>query len=179
MDKRREKKFLRTWEFNIYKLMDALADVVIANGGDVKSEPWEYTIIHWNDRNVTANTSHSTYLRFKTEDNFVIYLQYDENPFYPPMYQKGKVLPDGQYSLDHCLEEVNSPMFISDKDMYSDLFTEEDLKNCAEQIYHYLLRQPDTLIRYGYEEREVPNTYNDGTHMERIYQKRFGKWKNE
>lgn len=154
-----EKRYLNTWVFNIYRIMDTLANIVMDHGGDVKSEPWKYTIIHRDDKSIVENTSHSTYLRFRTK-NHVIYIQYDENPFFPPMYTKAPIHND-KYSLDHCLEDIedmNNKISVSIDNMYTEIFDENKIAAVAKAMYEYLITLPSTPVKY----------YQD--------KKRFDKW---
>lgn len=116
------------------------------------------------------------------KNGFCYYISYDENPFFPIVFNKIKVDENGNYYGKRYLysnEPINEKSYKKDGVFalslgYDDIFgicSDEQIKDLAE--YHY--NQIKNVIENGREsetdteKKRVPNYYNNGYHYETIF----------
>lgn len=202
--------YLGSYQYNLCRIMTALAKVVENNGGDVEPGS-EGTITNRSlmekikeeedrqDRYMRASESikdeekkgklmnaardigmsldllrgikndpipvtHTCWIRFVLDD-VVYYYSADDNPLFPSHYSKTPVR-DGKYSKDAVSEEAK-------KDWLYDCFyrydcSQADVVEAANLIFNFLVAAPESEIRRDYDMVAVPNTYNSGTHREKV-----------
>ena len=158
--------YLRAWEYNAARIVTELAKIVKNHDGRVK--PTHTAII--SDRNATdeaepITVTHTTYISFILDEVYYYY-QVNENPFFEFYYSKTPVR-NGKYSKDAGLEPDK-------KEWLYDCFFKSncgqpDIVEAANLIFNMLCNAPlSEIIREGRKQR-VPNTYNNGYHMETVY----------
>lgn len=112
------------------------------------------------------------YIRFVL-DGHMCYFQIDDNPLFPHYYIKTKVV-DGKYSLNTYMDELKRT-WMERLERYSHN-TDECLERVAEDLYKTILSAKDSEKYKEEEKRCVPNTYNNGTHIEKVIKpERFAK----
>lgn len=123
-------------------------------------------------KNEPIAVTHTTYIDFVLND-VKYYYQVDDNPFFQFYYIKTPV-HNRVYSKDACMEE-------DAKEWLFDCFfgfsaTDDDIAQAAQSIYDFLKSAKNTQIIIDKERVKVPNTYNDGYHLETRFKKeRTGK----
>lgn len=161
-----ERLYLRAWEYNAARIITELANIVNNHGGRVK--PTNTAII--SDRSATEETepitvTHTTHISFILDETYYYY-QVNDNPFFEFYYSKTPI-KNGKYSKDAGLE-------FDKKEWLFDCFfksncRQPDIVKAANFIFNMLCNAPmSKIIRDGRKQR-VPNTYNNGYHMETIY----------
>ncbi len=161
-----ERLYLRAWEYNAARIISELAKIVENHRGRVK--PTNTAII--SDRSAKEESepitvTHTTYISFILDETYYYY-QVNENPFFEFYYIKTPIR-DGKRSKDAGLEADK-------KEWLYDCFFESncgqpDIVEAANLIFNMLCNAPmSKIIRDSYKQR-VPNTYNDGYHMETVY----------
>lgn len=161
-----ERLYLRAWEYNAARIITELARIIENHGGRVK--PTNTAII--SDRNATGEAepitvTHTSYISFILDETHYYY-QVDDNPFFEFYYKKAPIR-NGKYSRDAALEADK-------KEWLYDCFFKSncgqpDIVEAANLIFNMLCNAPvSKIIRESYKQR-VPNTYNNGYHMETIY----------
>ena len=157
--------YLRSWEYNAARIITELARVIENHGGRVK--PTNTAII--SDRSAEEEAepitvTHTTYISFVLDETHYYY-QVDDNPFFEFYYNKTPI-KNGKYSKDAGLEADK-------KEWLFDCFFKSncgqpDIVEAANLIFNMLCNAPvSEIIRDSYKQR-VPNTYNNGYHMETI-----------
>jgi len=128
-------------------ILDNLKKIVEKAGGKVKE-----------------HDSYFNYIRFVL-NGYMYYFQIDDNPFFPHRYIKTQVVNE-RYSLDVYMDDLQNT-WMERLERYS-RNTDECLERVAEDLYKTLLAAKDSEKYREEEERRVPNTYNNGTHIEII-----------
>lgn len=158
--------YLRAWEYNAARIITELANIVNNHGGRVK--PTHTAIISdrsTEEENEPITVTHTSYISFILDDTYYYY-QVDDNPFFEFYYNKTPIT-NGKYSKDAGLEADK-------KEWLFDCFFKSncgqpDIIEAANLIFNMLCNAPmSKIIRDGRKQR-VPNTYNNGYHMETIY----------
>jgi len=161
-----ERLYLQAWEYNAARIITELANIVNNHGGRVK--PTHTAII--SDRSAEEKSepitvTHTTYISFILDETYYYY-QVDSNPFFEFYYSKTPI-KNGKRSKDAGLEADK-------KEWLYDCFFESncgqpDIVEAANLIFNMLCNAPmSKIIRDGRKQR-VPNTYNNGYHMETVY----------
>jgi len=161
-----ERLYLRAWEYNAARIITELASIVKNHGGRVK--PTHTAII--SDRSAEEKSepitvTHTSYISFILDEVYYYY-QVDSNPLFEFYYYKTPI-KNGKRSRDAGLEADK-------KEWFSDCFfksncSQPDIIEAANLIFNMLCNAPmSKIIRDSYKQR-VPNTYNDGYHMETVY----------
>lgn len=119
-------------------------------------------IVHKMGRRVKETPSDYNYIRFIL-NGYMYYFQVDDNPLFPHYYNKTKIV-DGKYSLDAGLDDIGRVWLSRLKKWAGN--TDECLACVAEDLYASLVLAKDSEIIRDKEKRRVPNTYNNGTHVE-------------
>ena len=158
--------YLRSWEYNAARIITELARVIENHGGRVK--PTKTAII--SDRSAKEESepitvTHTTYISFILDDTYYYY-QVDDNPFFEFYYKKTPI-KNGKRSKDAVLE-ADKKEWLYDCFLSSNC-GQPDIVEAANLIFNMLCNAPmSEIIRDSYKQR-VPNTYNDGYHIERVY----------
>lgn len=161
-----ERLYLRAWEYNAARIISELANIVKNHGGRV--EPTHTAII--SDRSATEEAepitvTHTTYISFVLDETHYYY-QVNENPFFEFYYSKTPI-KNGKYSKDAGLE-TDKKEWLYDC-FFSSNCEEPNIVEAANLIFNMLCNAPiSKIIRDSYKKR-VPNTYNNGYHMETVY----------
>ena len=162
-----ERLYLRAWEYNAARIISELANIVKNHGGRVK--PTHTAII--SDRSTEKEAepitvTHTGYISFILDETYYYY-QVDSNPFFD-FYWKKTPVKNGKYSKDAGLE-ADKKEWLYDC-FFSSNCGQPDIIEAANSIFNMLCNAPiSKIIRNGRKQR-VPNTYNDGYHMETVYQ---------
>ncbi len=161
-----ERLYLRAWEYNAARIISELAKIVQNHGGRVK--PTHTAII--SDRSATEETepisvTHTSYISFILEETYYYY-QVNENPFFEFYYNKTPI-KNGKRSIDAGLEA-------DEKEWIEDCFFksncgQRDIIKAANLIFEMLCNAPMSQIIRDSHKQRVPNTYNNGYHMETVY----------
>lgn len=158
--------YLRAWEYNAARIITELANIVKNHGGRVK--PTHTAIISdrsAEEENEPITVTHTNYISFVLDEVYYYY-QVNDNPFFEFYYYKTPI-KNGKRSRDAGLEADK-------KEWLFDCFFEsncaqQDIVEAANLIFNMLCNAPmSKIIRDSYKQR-VPNTYNDGYHMETVY----------
>lgn len=161
-----ERLYLRAWEYNAARIITELANIVNNHGGRVK--PTHTAIISdrsTEEENEPITVTHTTYISFVLDETYYYY-QVDDNPFFEFYYNKTPI-KNGKRSKDAGLEADK-------KEWLYDCFFKSncgqpDIIEASNLIFNMLCNAPmSKIIRDGRKQR-VPNTYNDGYHMETVY----------
>ena len=161
-----ERLYLRAWEYNAARIITELANIVNNHGGKVK--PTHTAIISdrsTKEENEPITVTHTSYISFILDKTYYYY-QVDDNPFFEFYYNKTP-MKNGKYSKDVGLETDK-------KEWLFDCFFksncgQSDIIEAANLIFNMLCNAPmSKIIRNSYKQR-VPNTYNDGCHIETVY----------
>lgn len=159
------KLFLRPYDFNRCRIMQALAEVVENNGGKVKPGKSVFVV----DRNLTnadpVKVYYTSYITFVFQ-GMAYYFQTEDNPFFPTMYIKTPVR-EGKYSKDACLEELKTVWQYDC--VFSSNMSESDIKEIANILFNGLVKSPKCEIIRDWNYCNVPNTYDGGFHKEKIW----------
>ena len=144
-----------TFRADMRVVLDKLKKIVRKMGGRVKDTSPDYN-----------------YIRFVL-DGYMYYFQIDDNPFFPHRYIKTPVVNE-KYSRDVYLDELqNAWMGRLEKYAHN---TDECLEHVAEDLYKAMLAAKESEKYREEEYRTVPNIYNDGTHVEKVFKpERFEK----
>ncbi len=159
--------YLRTWEYNAARIITELSNIVSNHGGRVK--PTHTAII--SDRNAKEEkepitVTHTTYISFILNETY-FYYQVNENPFFDFCYIKTPI-NNGKYSRDAALEADK-------KDWLYDCFFESNCEQtgiieAADLIFNMLCTASNSKIIRSSHKQRVSNTYDNGYHMETIYE---------
>jgi hypothetical protein len=118
-----------------------------------------------NINNDPITVTHTSYITFILDDVHYYY-QVDSNPFFPFYYQKTPI-KGGKYSRDASIVEDKKEW------LYDCFFGSEcsnaDVKEAANLIFNMLCNAANTPIMRDKHKQRVPNTYDDGYHMETVY----------
>jgi len=158
--------YLRAWEYNAARIITELAKVIENHGGRVK--PTSTAII--SDRSAEEESepitvTHTNYISFILDEAYYYY-QVNDNPFFEFYWSKAPI-KNGERPKDTVLETDK-------KEWLYDCFFKSncgqpDIIEAANLIFNMLCNAPmSKIIRESYKQR-VPNTYNNGYHMETIY----------
>ena len=126
-------------------VLDNLKKIVRKMGGRVEDTPSDYN-----------------YIRFIL-NGYMYYFQTDDNPLFSHYYTKTKIV-DGKYSLDAGLDDL-SRVWLNKLGKWTNN-TDEVLAAVAEDLYTSLVLAQDSEIIRDKEKRRVPNSYDNGTHIE-------------
>lgn len=158
--------YLMAWEYNAARIMSELARIVENHGGRVK--PTHTAII--SDRSAEEKSepitvTHTSYISFILDETYYYY-QVDSNPFFEFYYNKTPI-KNGKRSRDAGLEADK-------KEWLYDCFFKSncgqpDIVEAANLIFNMLCNAPISQIIRDRTQQRVPNTYNDGYHMETVY----------
>lgn len=161
-----ERLYLRAWEYNAARIITELARIIENHGGRVK--PTNTAII--SDRSAEEESdpitvTHTSYISFILDETFYYY-QVDDNPFFEFYYKKTQIR-NGKYSRDAALEADK-------KEWLFDCFfgsncAQGDIVEAANLIFNMLCNAPQAEIMRDCVRQRVPNTYNDGWHVEKVY----------
>jgi hypothetical protein len=161
-----ERLYLRAWEYNAARIITELANIVKNHGGRVKPT---YTAIisdrSAEEENEPITVTHTSYISFVLDETY-FYYQADSNPFFDFYWSKTPVR-NGKYSKDAGLEADKKEWFFDC--FYGSNCGQPDIIKAANYIFNMLCNaHMSKIIRDRYKQR-VPNTYNDGYHMETVY----------
>lgn len=146
-----------TFHADMRVVLDKLKQIVKQAGGQVEDKPYN---------------SYFTYIRFVL-NGYMYHFQIDDNPFFPHYYIKTKVV-NGKYSRDVYMDELQNT-WMGRLEKYS-RNTDECLERVAEDLYKTLLDAKDSEKYRETETKAVPNTYDGGTHIEKVFRpERFAK----
>ena len=157
---------MRAWEYNAARIITELSNIVNNHGGRVK--PTHTAIISdrsADEKSEPITATHTTYISFILDETYYYY-QVNENPFFEFYYSKTPIR-NGKRSRDAGLEA-------DEKEWLYDCFFKSncgqpDIVEAANLIFNMLCNAPmSKIIRDSYK-RRVPNTYNDGYHIETVY----------
>ena len=101
-------------------------------------------------------------------NNKIYHYSFDQNPFFEFHYGKTPIV-NGKYSMDAVYDEAPKGWFVDE--LYRRNFPEEKIQEIAHTIFDFLEQAPDNTIRLDSKKVRVPNRYNDGYHMETVYDK--------
>ena len=159
-----ERLYLRAWEYNAARIITELANIVNNHGGRVK--PTHTAII--SDRSAKEEkepitVTHTSYISFVLDEVYYYY-QVNDNPFFDFYWNKTPVR-NGKYSKDARLKADKKEW------LYDCFFMshcgQPEIIEAANLIFNMLCNAPmSKIIREGRKQR-VPNTYNNGWHMEK------------
>ncbi len=161
-----ERLYLRAWKYNAARIITELANIVNNHGGRVK--PTNTAII--SDRSAKEEVepitvTHTSYISFILEETYYYY-QVNDNPFFDFYWNKTPV-KNGKYSRDAGLEADKKGW------LYDCFFMshcgQSDITEAANLIFKMLCNAPMSQIIRNRITQQVPNTYNDGWHMETVY----------
>lgn len=158
--------YLRSWEYNAARIITELAKVIENHGGRVK--PTNTAII--SDRNAEEESepitvTHTSYISFVLDETYYHY-QVDDNPFFDFHWRKTPI-KNGNRPKDTALE-TDKKEWLYDCFLKSNC-GQPDIIEAANLIFNMLCNAPmSKIIRESYKQR-VPNTYNNGYHMETMY----------
>lgn len=158
--------YLKTWEYNAARIITELARIVNNHGGRVK--PTHTAIV--SDRSVKEENkpitvTHTTYISFILDETYYYY-QVDSNPFFDFYYSKTPI-KNGKRSRNAGLE-ADKKEWLYDCFLMSNC-GQPDIIEAANLIFNMLCNAPvSEIIREGHKQR-VPNTYNNGYHIETVY----------
>jgi hypothetical protein len=161
-----ERLYLRAWEYNAARIITELANIVNNHGGRVK--PTHTAIISdrsAEEENEPITVTHTTYISFVLDETYYYY-QVNKNPFFEFYYNKTPI-KNGKYSKDAGLEADK-------KEWLFDCFFKSncgqpDIIEAANLIFNMLCNAPMSKIIRDSHKQRVPNTYNNGYHMETVY----------
>jgi hypothetical protein len=161
-----ERLYLKAWEYNAARIITELANIVKNHGGRVK--PTHTAII--SDRNAkeeaeSITVTHTSYISFVLDEVYY-YFQIDDNPFLEFYWNKTPV-KNGKYSKDAGLE-ADEKKWLYDCFLMSNC-GQPDIVEAANFIFNMLCSAPMSKIIRDSHKQRVPNTYNDGYHMETVY----------
>lgn len=159
-----QKLFLRPYDFNRCRIMQALAEVVENNGGKVKPGKSVFVVDRALENVEPVKVFYTSYITF-IFDGIAYYLQTEDNPFFPARYIKTPVR-NGKYSKDACLEELET-VWLYDC-VFSSNVPESDIKEIANILFNGLVKSPKTEIIRDWSYCVVPNTYDGGSHEEKV-----------
>lgn len=161
-----ERLYLLAWEYNAARIISELAKIVQNHGGRVK--PTHTAII--SDRSATEETepisvTHTSYISFVLDETHYYY-QVNDNPFFEFYYNKTPI-KNGKRSRDAGLEADK-------KEWLFDCFFgsncgQQDIIEAANLIFNMLCNAPMSKIIRDSHKLRVPNTYNNGYHIETVY----------
>lgn len=161
-----ERLYLRTWGYNAARIITELAKVVKNHGGRVK--PTHTAIISdrsTEEENEPITATHTTRISFVLGETYYYY-QVNENPFFEFYWSKTPI-KNGKRSRDTRLE-ADKKEWLYDCFLKSNC-GQPDIVEAANLIFNMLCNAPmSEIIRDSYKQR-VPNTYNNGYHMETVY----------
>ena len=161
-----QRLYLRAWEYNAARIITELAKIVQNHGGRVK--PTNTALISdrsAEEENEPIAVTHTSYISFILDDIYYYY-QVNDNPFFSFYYHKTPI-ENGKRAKDAVLE-VDPKIWLYDCFFRSNC-GQPDITEAANLIFNMLCNAPvSKIIRESYKQR-VPNTYNDGYHMETVY----------
>lgn len=153
-----QRLYLRTYDYNVCRVISALADLIEVNGGKVKPNTAVIISDRNNENEMPIKVKHTSYLRFSFE-GMVYYFQIDDNIFTPAFYTKTPVKNGNYFSQDAYLEEMDD--FWKTDDLLKTSFTEEKVKQTAQIIFENLIKAPVCKIAIEYEKKCVQNIFNN------------------
>ena len=163
-----QRLYLTAWDFNTCRVLGKVAEMVEAEGGQVKP----YIHIMANNRTYEPDAEpiriygHG-YIRFNL-DGYQYAFSVNENPYFEHTASKIRIV-DGKIPRGHqvYMDEVPRKAW-----MYDCLFRvcdEEDIQFVAEKLLEALKAMPVSQIARKWHMQNVPNTYDGGWHKERVY----------
>lgn len=161
-----ERLYLRAWEYNAARIITELANIVKNHGGRVK--PTDTAIISDISAKKEAEpitVTHTSYISFILDDTYYYY-QVDDNPFFEFYYSKTPVR-NGKYSRDAGLEADKKEWWFNC--FFGSNCGQQNITEAANLIFNMLCSAPMSKIIRDSHKQRVPNTYNDGYHMETVY----------
>ena len=161
-----ERLYLRAWEYNAARIITELAQIVKNHDGRVK--PTHTAII--SDRSAEKKSepitvTHTTHISFILDETYYYY-QVNENPFFEFYYSKTPI-KNGKRSRDAGLE-TDQKEWLFDC-FFSSNCGQPDIVEAANLIFNMLCNAPMSKIIRDSHKVRVPNTYNDGYHIETVY----------
>ena len=159
-----QKLFLRPYDFNRCRIIQALAEVVENNGGKVKPGKSVFVVDRALENAGPVKVFYTSYITF-IFDGIAYYFQTEDNSFFPARYIKTPVR-NGKYSKDACLEELKT-VWLYDC-VFSSNVPESDIKEIANILFNGLVKSPKTEIIRDWSYCVVPNTYDGGSHKEKV-----------
>lgn len=162
-----ERLYLNAWEYNAARIITELANIVKNHDGRVK--PTHAAII--SDRSAEEKSepitvTHTTYISFVLDGTYYYY-QVDSNPFFDFYYSKTPI-KNGKRSRDAALE-ADKKEWLFDCFFKSNC-AQQDIVEAAYLIFNMLCNAPMSKIIRTSHRKRVPNTYNDGYHIETVYE---------
>lgn len=164
--KENQRLYLHSCNYNVARMMSALANLVKEHGGRVK--PTRQALI--SDRNCKdtepIKVTHTSYISFVLNDVYYYY-QVDDNPFFPFYYIKTPI-KNGKYSMHAALEETKKGWLIDS--FWGQHCSESDIQCAAEFVFNELSKARMSTVIRDFKRTKVPNLYDDGWHWEKIYE---------
>ena len=165
VSKENQRLYLRSCDYNMARMMSALASLVKEHGGRVK--PTRQALI--SDRNCKdaepIKVTHTSYISFVLNDVYYYY-QVDDNPFFPFYYIKTPI-KNGKYSMDAALEETKKGWLIDS--FWGQHCSESNIHCAAEFVFNELSKARMSTVIRDFKRTKVPNLYDDGWHWEKVY----------
>ena len=172
------KLYLRHREYNTARVLDALHDMIVRRGGYIVQTNHDFRDVFPRDLYEIADryfdVGKTVVVRHRSSIQFVLQKRYfsfqiDANMFMPGLVVKNPVVSiKGQLHFMNCYgEHLPDSVWMSDA-MDMRPLTEEEITDRATALYNVLLAHPDTEHAYDEEVRRVQNTYNNGTHIEKV-----------
>lgn len=169
---------LRHREYNTARVLDALHDMIVRRGGYIVQTNHDFRDVfprdlyeiadRYFDDGETVVVRHHSSIQFVLKERYFSF-QIDDNMFRPGLVSKNPVVSiKGQPHFMNCYgEHLSDDVWMSEA-MDLRPLTEEEIKGRATVLYNVLLAHPGTEYAYDEEVRRVQNTYNNGTHIEKV-----------
>ena len=155
--KENQRLYLHSCNYNMARMMSALANLVKEHGGRVK--PTRQALI--SDRNCKdaepIKVTHTSYISFVLNDVYYYY-QVDDNPFFPFYYIKTPI-KNGKYSMDAALEETKKGWLIDS--FWGQHCSESNIHCAAEFVFNELSKARMSTVIRDFKRTKVPNLYDD------------------
>lgn len=116
------------------------------------------------DKGKTIEVSNVNYIEFVLNENHY-YFQTDDNPFFPFYYSKTPMCGN-KYSYDAVLDETKKDWLFDC--LWQSSIEENVIIEAADILFNILISAECTPINRDYKKERVPNTYDGGTHIEKI-----------
>lgn len=170
--KENQRLYPHSCNYNMARMMSALAELVKEHGGRVK--PTKHALI--SDRNCKDTepimVTHTSYISFVLNDVYYYY-QVEDNPFFPFYYIK-TLIKNGKYSMDAASEESKKGWLVDS--FWGQHCDESDIRHAAECVFNELSESRMSTVIRNTHKTKVPNRYNDGWHWENVPEpERIGK----
>ena len=169
-----ERLYLKHWEFNTYRIMQKIEDAVLERGGKIvtryphpQGQATLYQISdRYSDDEKVVSVWCKDWISFVLDDTYY-YLQLDENPLFDHYYQKIPVSKELSYCGHYFLEVFKENNWWVD-DLIHRPMTDDEIGWFAEQVLKQLLGANCSDYSADMKRIQVPNTYNDSWHYERV-----------